>query len=80
MLVYGEFPPIFVYPCPAIALANTKILGLFGTALTPKFSSRSWVWSGVVELPKPSSTTLVHFMRELHPAPLPVLMELKLFG
>lgn len=25
MLVYGEFPPIFVYPCPAIALANTKI-------------------------------------------------------
>ena len=27
-----------------------------------------------------SSTTLVYFVRELHPTPLPVLMELKLFG
>uniref|UniRef100_A0A0E0BTC5 Uncharacterized protein n=1 Tax=Oryza glumipatula TaxID=40148 RepID=A0A0E0BTC5_9ORYZ len=52
----------------------------YGKGLTPKFNSRSWVWSGVVELPKPSSITLVHFMRELHPAPLPVLVELKLFG
>ena len=54
--------------------------GLFGTAPTPKYNSRSWVWSEVVELPKLSSTTLVHFMRELHPTPLPVLVELKLFG
>ncbi len=30
--------------------------------------------------PKPSSTTLVHFVRELHPAPLSFLVELKLFG
>ena len=35
------------------------ILSLFGRAPTPKFSSRSWVCSGVVELPKPSSTSLV---------------------
>lgn len=29
---------------------------------------------------KPSSTSLVHFMRELHSAPLPFWVELKLFG
>jgi hypothetical protein len=33
-----------------------------------------------VEQPKPSSTSLVHFVRVLHPAPLLCLMELKLFG
>jgi hypothetical protein len=53
---------------------------LFGIGTGSKFSYRSWVWSRVVELPKPSSTTLVHFVRELHLAPLPVLVELKLFG
>jgi hypothetical protein len=54
-------------------------MGLFGTAPTPKFSSRSWVWSGVMELTKPNSITLVYFVRELYPAPLPILVELKLF-
>jgi hypothetical protein len=53
---------------------------LFIIASSLKFSFRSWIWSGVVELSKPSSTTLVHFVRELHPAPLPFFVELKLFG
>ncbi len=59
-------------------LSNRK--ALFGTAPTPKYNSSSWVWSGVVELTKPSSTTLVYFVKELHPTPLLVLVELKLFG
>uniref|UniRef100_A0A0E0EW45 Uncharacterized protein n=1 Tax=Oryza meridionalis TaxID=40149 RepID=A0A0E0EW45_9ORYZ len=71
---------VVVPPGAAATVASRCHPGLFGTAPTPKFSSRSWVWSGVVELPKPSSTTLVHFVRELHPAPLPILVELKLFG
>ena len=54
--------------------------GLFGTAPTPRYNSRTWVWSEVVKLPKLSSTTLVHFVRELHPTPLLVLVKLKLFG
>ncbi len=32
-----------------------------------------------MELPKPNSTSLVYFVRELHPAPLTFLVELKLF-
>lgn len=43
---------------------------MFGRALISKFSSRSWIPSGVVEQPKPSSTFLAHFVRTLHPAPL----------
>jgi hypothetical protein len=54
-------------------------LGSVWNSSTPKFSW-SWVWSGVMELSKSSSTTLVYFVRELHPTPLPVLVELKLFG
>jgi hypothetical protein len=61
-------------------VVDYTIKGLFGTAPTSKFSFRSWIWSGVVKLPKPSFITLVHFVRELHPTPLSVLMELKLFG
>ena len=33
-------------------------------APTPKFRFKSWVLSVVVELPKPSSTSIVYFVRE----------------
>lgn len=44
---------------------------MFGRALISKFSSRSWIPSGVVEQPKPSSNSLVHFVREVHLTLLP---------
>ena len=53
---------------------------MFGRTPTPKFNFRCWVWSGLAELPKPNSIYLLYFMRELHPAPLPFLVKLKLFG
>jgi hypothetical protein len=59
---------------------STLAMGPFGRAPTSKFNSMSWVWSGVVELPKPSSTTLFHLVRALQPAPLLFWVELKLFG
>ena len=60
----------------AYSFFGQNVLALFGTTPTSKFSYRSWVWSEVVELPKPSSTTLVHFVRGLHPTPLLILVEL----
>lgn len=43
-------------------------MGLFGRPSTLDFSSRSWVWSRVVELPEPSSISLVNFVRDFHPS------------
>ncbi len=62
---------------PGAGLVTSQ--GLFGRTLTYKFSSKSWVWSEVVELSKPSFTFLVHFY-ERTLAPLPFQVELKLFG
>ena len=53
------------------------IKGLFGRAPTPKYNYRRWVWSGVVELPKHSSTSLFHFVREPHLDP--PLLDLELY-
>jgi hypothetical protein len=55
--------------------------GLFGRAPTPNLAQGvGSTVDIVVELPKPSTTSLVHFVIELHPVSLPFLVKLKLFG